>query len=211
MTSSDNLKYAGFWSRLGAMLLDLIISAVYFYPVYMVEKHHHLLSLYLLAPNFLFVVFFDVWLVKRFGGTPGKLLMRLRIRKLDGSPVGWREALLRDAPNLVFWLASLLGVFLPQWQMTDAEFHAYHALPPAEYRQRQAEISPVWYQPVGIISGVWFWSEFVVLLTNRKRRALHDFLAGTVVIRLPSKDVPAPRPSEPGTITTTATTETLAS
>jgi len=26
------------------------------------------------------------------------------------------------------------------------------------------------------------WSEFVVLLTNRKRRALHDFIAGTVVI-----------------------------
>jgi uncharacterized RDD family membrane protein YckC len=30
---------------------------------------------------------------------------------------------------------------------------------------------------------VWIFSEFVVLLTNKKRRALHDFMAGTVVIR----------------------------
>jgi uncharacterized RDD family membrane protein YckC len=27
------------------------------------------------------------------------------------------------------------------------------------------------------------YSEFIVLLTNKKRRALHDFMAGTVVIR----------------------------
>jgi uncharacterized RDD family membrane protein YckC len=27
------------------------------------------------------------------------------------------------------------------------------------------------------------WGEFLVLLTNRERRALHDFIAGTVVVR----------------------------
>jgi uncharacterized RDD family membrane protein YckC len=30
---------------------------------------------------------------------------------------------------------------------------------------------------------VWVYSEFAVLLTNRKRRAIHDFMAGMVVIR----------------------------
>jgi uncharacterized RDD family membrane protein YckC len=30
---------------------------------------------------------------------------------------------------------------------------------------------------------LWGWSELIVLLLNEKRRALHDFIAGTVVIR----------------------------
>ena len=29
---------------------------------------------------------------------------------------------------------------------------------------------------------IWIWSEFVVLLFNRRKRAIHDFIAGTVVI-----------------------------
>jgi len=29
---------------------------------------------------------------------------------------------------------------------------------------------------------VWYWSEIIVILFNKRNRALHDFLAGTVVI-----------------------------
>jgi hypothetical protein len=34
-------------------------------------------------------------------------------------------------------------------------------------------------------SALWFWAEFITMLTNRKRRAVHDFIAGSVVVRLP--------------------------
>jgi hypothetical protein len=33
------------------------------------------------------------------------------------------------------------------------------------------------------IPGLWFLAEVLTMLTNRKRRALHDFIAGTVVVR----------------------------
>jgi uncharacterized RDD family membrane protein YckC len=35
----------------------------------------------------------------------------------------------------------------------------------------------------GLVSNAWTLSELVVLMLNRRRRALHDFIAGTVVIR----------------------------
>jgi uncharacterized RDD family membrane protein YckC len=38
--------------------------------------------------------------------------------------------------------------------------------------------------------GIWGWSEIIVLLTNEKRRALHDFLAGTVVTQEPPNSRP---------------------
>ena len=38
---------------------------------------------------------------------------------------------------------------------------------------------------------IWVLSELVVLLLNKKRRTLHDFIAGTVVLHL---SAPAPDP-----------------
>jgi uncharacterized RDD family membrane protein YckC len=40
---------------------------------------------------------------------------------------------------------------------------------------------PEWLDWVNTANQVWMWSEVVVMLFNRRRRALHDFIAGTVV------------------------------
>jgi uncharacterized RDD family membrane protein YckC len=38
---------------------------------------------------------------------------------------------------------------------------------------------------LGFASFIYDWSEIIVLLTNKKRRAIHDYIAGTVVIHDP--------------------------
>ena len=44
-------------------------------------------------------------------------------------------------------------------------------------------LAPAWlWHFFKIARQVWTWSELAVMMTNRKRRALHDFIAGTVVI-----------------------------
>jgi len=43
---------------------------------------------------------FTAW----FGGTPGKLLLGMRVTRPDGAPVGWRRALCR---SLAEWLSRL--------------------------------------------------------------------------------------------------------
>ena len=35
---------------------------------------------------------------------------------------------------------------------------------------------------------LWVFSEPIVLLTNKKRRAIHDFIAGTMVIVIPTRE-----------------------
>ena len=51
-----------------------------------------------------------------------------------------------------------------------------------ERNQRMLELAPSWYKPIEVLFNIWTWGELIVLLTNRKRRALHDFIAGTVVV-----------------------------
>ena len=64
--------------------------------------------------------------------------------------------------------------------MTDEQYESM------SFMERSAFIMaslPIWYKPIHWAHNIWIWGEFIVLLMNKRRRALHDFLAGTVVIK----------------------------
>ena len=138
-----------------------------------------LFDVWYFIPGILFGLFYSVYLVRRFGGTPGKLIAGIRIRKLNGEPVGYREAFLRYLPEFVFGILISVALLFPLFHMSDAEFHSLSFM---DRVGRTVELAPRWYKPLTWAQNVWGWSELIVLLTNRKRRALHDFIAGTVVV-----------------------------
>ena len=80
-----------------------------------------------------------------------------------------RQAFLRDIGGVVLGLGSL-GMSLC-----------------ALLTEQSASMPPAIFSSVGVVFGLggsgWFLLEIVTMLTNRKRRALHDFIAGTVVRR----------------------------
>lgn len=190
MRNVDSLRYAGFWSRLGSMLLDGLIVIVAVLPSIVLGSNHRLSRVYWFIPNVAFGFFYCVYLVKRFGGTPGKLIVGIRIRKLDGEPVGYREAFLRYFPDAILGLLLAIILIIPVFHMTDEEFRSF---PPKERNLRIAKLASPLKEPLGIAQQVWLWGELIVLLTNQKRRALHDFIAGTVVVHA--------QPSQPPIIT----------
>jgi uncharacterized RDD family membrane protein YckC len=192
------LRYAGFWFRLGAILVDVVITMPVALLTLWGESRYRLFSLYCLLPTNLFRLFYNVYLVRRLGGTPGKLLVGIRIRKLDGQPVGYREAILRYFPEFVLDLSLSIAMVIPLFQITDAKYLSL------SFRERTSYIiqhTPAWNAPVQIINKVWFWGELVVLLTNRKKRALHDFIAGTVVVRASSSTATEPTMAAPSVST----------
>ena len=180
MTTTDPTQYGGFWRRFAALWLDFLVLLPLAALVFWGSERYRLFSLYYFVPGTLVGLFYSVYLVRRFGGTPGKLIMGLRIRKVSEEPVGYRQALLRYAPEFLLGLLMSIALLPPLLQMTDAQ---YHALSFMERSKRQVELAPSWFKSVQIFQQIWIWSEFIVLLTNRKRRALHDFVAGTVVVR----------------------------
>jgi uncharacterized RDD family membrane protein YckC len=177
--STEPIRYGGFWRRLGALLLDVLIqlpiTAVFLWG----RTQSRLFSVYAWAPLMIFAVFYNVYLVRRYGGTPGKLIAGVRIRKVDGSVIGYAEAVLRFLPEFLISLFSNIALLAPLFDMTDS---AYLSLSFLEREQRLVQLASWWYRPASITGQIWMWSEFIVLLTNRKRRALHDFIAGTIVV-----------------------------
>jgi len=178
--TDDSLRYAGFLPRLGALVLDFVIFLPLAALLFWASAHDRLFEVYSLVPNTLLGLFYYVYLVRRYGGTPGKLLVGIRIRKLNGEPVGYREALFRYGPDFILGLLLSVALVLPLFRISDTEYESLTFMARAA---RIVELAPAWYKPLHVVQQIWLWSELIVLLTNRKRRALHDFIAGTVVVQ----------------------------
>jgi uncharacterized RDD family membrane protein YckC len=165
------------------MLIDLVILTPFAFINTWGIHHYRLYDLYMLLPNIVLSLLYSVVLVARFGGTPGKLILRMRIVDVDGVPIGLTRAFVRNCPELLLWAASAAALCIPLLNMSDETY--MQLAPHLRERRDQLEIlAPLWYQPLQIVYYLWVYGELLVLLTNKKRRALHDFLAGTVVVHL---------------------------
>lgn len=176
------MTYAGFWRRFGAFWIDFLCFTPLIGFNFWMDSHFRLFQIWNFIPGLLIGLWFYVYLVKRYGGTPGKLLLNMRIVKIDGAPVGYKEALLRYSVLFTLTVASSVAMVMATLNMTDAE---YFALAWDEKAVRLSELAPTWNSWVSVLTNVWIWAEFVVMLTNKKRRAPHDFMAGTAVVRWP--------------------------
>jgi uncharacterized RDD family membrane protein YckC len=118
-------------------------------------------------------VFFNA----RFGGTPGKFALGIRITKPDGSRIGWPEAWKRASVDL---LLALVFLVVEVWALTQVDPSRYASMSWLERQLLLQEHSTAWFN---ILLSVWLLSNIVVLLFNKRKRAIHDFIAGTVVTK----------------------------
>jgi uncharacterized RDD family membrane protein YckC len=175
------MKYAGFWSRLLSIALDyiliLIALVLFSASTYSFTHLKSILVIYLLFCILWWVTY--LFLVTKYGGSPGKLLIGLKIIKLNGGKITFKQAFLRSSVDLSFGiLACVLWVYafsrsanlsppdITFWKM----FKYLHGF------------FPGWYKYIDWSNQCWVWGELIVLLLNKKKRAIHDFIAGTVVI-----------------------------
>jgi uncharacterized RDD family membrane protein YckC len=175
------MTYAGFWPRAYALLIDLLlwvplIAAHIFLQRYSTATA--ILSLLVIGPaGFVYTIYFHA----RWGQTIGKMVARIRVTQLDGTPIGIRHAFLRSSLDLLLWIAyTPWSVYvLATWSGPE-----WSSLTWADQGRVLAERNPL-YGIYDVVEQGWLWSELVVLLFNKKRRALHDFIAGTVVVKIP--------------------------
>lgn len=178
------MKYAGFWKRFGAYWLDFLILLPIAFLSLLGNEQSRLFQAYYFVPGLLIGLWFHVYLVARYGGTPGKLLLKIKIAKVDGSDVTYKEAMLRYSVLMVITIVMAAAMIPITLNMSNEFYFSMTWQKRAIFMSRNA---PSWYGYANIAMNIWVWSEFIVMLTNKRRRALHDFIAGTVVVH---KEIP---------------------
>lgn len=172
--------YAGFWARLGSLLLDSVFSIPVIFLVLYLNGLGKNVYFYTLVPNLLFFIWYNIYLLKKYGGTPGKLVVGIKIIKLDGQAIGWKEAILRNVILLALTVLSCIVMTVCLIKADDATFTSLSWMKQTQYLMT---LSPVFFKIYAWASNIWIYSEFIVLLTNKRKRAIHDFIAGTVIVK----------------------------
>jgi len=172
--------YAGFWKRFCSLWADFFILLPLIILLNWIEGLDKNLAILIAIPYsalfFLYHIYFNV----RFGGTPGKLAVGIRITRPDGTKIGWTEALKRSSVDMAF---AAVSIPIHIWALTQVDGGQYASSAFIERTRLLQQYYPAWFHFIySYLQQIWIWSEVVILLFNKRKRAIHDFIAGTVVI-----------------------------
>ncbi len=165
-------KYQTFLPRFLALVLDTILLL----PLGIVEDSvknsvfSDQLKLALIIALGLANVTYFIVMHTLFGQTVGKMLMKVKVLDVSESALKFRQALLRDLPQIIFIFGSLI--------FTN----------PLLLDEQAADSPNLLSNPYYTVILLWGIADIVVFFTNDKRRALHDFVAGSVVVKIETEE-----------------------
>lgn len=172
--------YAGFWLRVGASLLDVIYTLPLIFSVQYLNGLGKNMYYYTCIPLLLFTLWYNTYLPKRYGGTPGQLSARITILRSDMKTIGWREAILRYMVLGVLNIAGIIITILAIQKANDDSLATMNWLQQSRYMMM---LMPVAYKIYSWGINIWLYSDLFALLFNKRKRGLNDFIAGTVVVK----------------------------
>ncbi len=114
------------------------------------------------------------------GQTIGKILFKVKVYDILEKPLSMKQAVLRDIVPIISNALFSIYVFF--------NFEVYFKFFISDEVQDPA-LMPKWILVLGSIQFIWFILEVITMLSNKKRRALHDYIAGSVVCRLSKKTI----------------------
>jgi uncharacterized RDD family membrane protein YckC len=167
--SSSRLKYRTFWRRLIAGVIDGLLLAPIAWiddTIYSSDPSTRLVVEWAIISHSAYWVY-TVLMHGYYGQTVGKMITKVKVVDISESPISLRQAFLRDSVYAGFSTIELILFLIQKFFSGNVESSIMGSL-----------TTLIWFANSG-----WFLAEFVTMLTNEKRRALHDFIAGTVVVR----------------------------
>ncbi|CAH1054591.1 RDD family protein [Paenibacillus pseudetheri] len=161
--------FIGFWKRVLATILDLLIILIPAVIVYWIFNSLAV-SLHSEIPiilEYIFFVVFDVFMIVKFGGTPGKLVLKMKIVNQQGNIPTLKEALIRNIFRIISTIFSMIvGVSLYDLTVISTTLNLWAPL--------ATDLSKI----LGLIMLV----DYLFVAFTPRKRALHDMMAGTYVV-----------------------------
>lgn len=165
-------RYRTFWRRFWAGVIDAVVLL----PLYLIDRWiwASFETVSVLVPWFiahsLSFVLYSVLMHGYFGQTIGKYITGVKVFDASGSKLSMKQALLRDS---VWIVLVVLGLVIDLPTVTEGR----NPYGPGTELGFAALIAG--YAALG-----WFALELVTMLSNPRRRAVHDFIARSVVMRV---------------------------
>jgi uncharacterized RDD family membrane protein YckC len=129
------MNFAGFWVRFGAKLIDgiivwvvemaavLALGPLFGFNMFSTEPPKNFSFLIIYPFLFAASILYSVWFVGKYGATPGKMALGLKIVRSDGGSVSYMRALGRMFAEMLSAIICYIGYFMAAF---DEEKKALH-------------------------------------------------------------------------------------
>lgn len=169
-------RYQTFGQRFGAGLIDgLVFLPLAFVDDFILQPDRPtaLLGFWIIVSELIYYAY-SIVLHAKYGQTIGKMITHVKVLDQTETRVpGFRRAFLRDG---FYLLTSLLYVGYLLWLLVT--------------QGHSAALNHQMHDGITYALAGWFFLELITMFTNRRRRSLHDFIGGTVVVDTRCDDVP---------------------
>jgi uncharacterized RDD family membrane protein YckC len=163
-------KYSTFTNRLGAGIIDGII----FMPLallFSTIRNDSITAFTICA--IVETILYTAYMVighGKYGQTLGKRLVGIKVFDLqEKNVIGYKNAFRRESIWFFVAIVEALYLFFVSSKTADVQ---------------QAMTESNYYNIFSLTSLAWFFLELGTMMFNKKRRAFHDFMAGSVVVNL---------------------------
>jgi uncharacterized RDD family membrane protein YckC len=163
-------KYNTFSNRLGAGIIDGIIfmPIVLFFSIFRNDS----ITTFTLCAIFETLLYTAYMVIGhgKYGQTLGKRFVGIKVFDLqEKNVIGYKNAFLRESVWFFVAIAEALYLFIVSSKTANVQ---------------QAMMESNYYNIFSLTSLAWFFLELGTMMFNKKRRAFHDFMAGSVVVNL---------------------------
>lgn len=172
------MRYATFWQRFAAMWIDFAVVLPLGVVHAWLDSLSKVAALTLAVPVAALYWAYVIYCHGRWGQTIGKHVMGIRVVHITGERIGWRGAWLRSCVDVALGGLGVVGTLVALTAIKDVDYYGVGWMQRA---QNVNALVPSWLRWTNVAGQIWVWGELISMLTNEKSRALHDFLAGTVV------------------------------
>lgn len=170
----ENVKYGGFWPRLGALIIDALVMLPVSFGMYYLNITSWKSSMILVMVTVVTTAYKPV-MECVYGATLGKMAFDLRVVNVKLETATLTEVLLR---NIFHITPSVLTLLLTMSLYQLPEFEAVSG-----YGEYTAFVgSNNLLQIINLLSGAIFIADTIVMLADPQNRSWHDKIGGTCVI-----------------------------
>ncbi len=112
--------------------------------------------------------FYIIYLHTIYGQTLGKMAVKIKVVDISENKINWRQAILREIPYILF---SIIWFGYEVFQIWNTGI--------------EENVELTFFEIVIIVwMIIWLFCELIVALSNEKRKSIHDYIAGTIVMKI---------------------------
>lgn len=181
----NDLKYVGSGKRFLAFLID---ACIWYSVTYKLEE---ILLGKISITEWIHVIVLDITInillfsivtlfIVKYGGTPGKLLLKIKIVSIHDGNLSIGRAFLRQ----LITITSSITLALQQYYIGSAFMRIDNAVKSGDFTNFYDFRADVLVLTIsGFIWVIIFLSDVLLILTDKRKRAIHDFLANSIVVQ----------------------------